>query len=166
MRTHLAGVLSVLTVFITAAAPSVPAAPAPSAPGALAEPTAMDTDGNVLEVVPSRLEGSRGHLRCLAFSRPTGFPSSAGLAVARAEASAAAGQARCVFRGLPAGRLAISVVHDADLSGDITTNVLGVPVEGYGFSRDARGTFGPPSFSDAAFVHDGRSRALRVRLSY
>jgi uncharacterized protein (DUF2141 family) len=143
------------------------AAPAPrdtAPPGRVRNPTTAPED--LVEVIPSRLEGHRGRLRCLAFSRPAGFPGSARRALARAEASAAAGQPRCVFRGLPSGPLAISVVHDADLSGDLTTNVFGVPVEGYGFSRDARGTFGPPAFSEAAFDHDGRARTVRVRLSY
>jgi len=29
---------------------------------------------------------------------------------------------------------------------------MGMPNEPYGFSNDARGSFGPPSFEDASFV--------------
>jgi uncharacterized protein (DUF2141 family) len=120
----------------------------------------------VVEIVPDRIEGSQGRLRCLAFTSSSGFPGKQARAFARSDTAIAGGRARCTFRGLPPGPVAISVVHDADLSGDITTNALGIPVEGYGFSRDARGTFGPPDFEDAAFTHDGRPRTLKVRLSY
>ncbi len=30
-------------------------------------------------------------------------------------------------------------------------NFLGIPKEGYAFSNNASGTFGPPDFKDAAF---------------
>jgi uncharacterized protein (DUF2141 family) len=127
---------------------------------------ATEPSESIIEVVPDQLEGRSGNLRCLAFTRSAGFPSDLQSAAAYAEASAASSRPACVFRGLPAGRLAISVIHDADLDGTLSTNLLGVPVEGYGFSRDARGSFGPPSFAKAAFEHDGKPRTLKVRLSY
>jgi uncharacterized protein (DUF2141 family) len=152
-RQVLAPISAACAVLVTAT-PARTASPPPAAADSL------------VEVIPDRLEGSRGLLRCLAFAAPSGFPSRIGRALARSEASVASSRPRCTFRDLPPGPIAISVVHDADVSGDITTNALGIPVEGYGFSRDARGTFGPPDFEDAAFTHDGRARTLKVRLSY
>ena len=32
----------------------------------------------------------------------------------------------------------------------LDTNLVGIPSEPYGFSRNARGRFGPPSFDDLA----------------
>lgn len=54
-----------------------------------------------------------------------------------------------VFRGLPAGRYAVSAFHDENDNDRLDTNLLGIPSEPYGFSRDARGRFGPPAFTDA-----------------
>jgi len=56
-----------------------------------------------------------------------------------------------VFRNLPAGSYAVSLFHDENGNGVMDRNVIGLPLERYGFSRDARATMGPPSFADAAF---------------
>jgi uncharacterized protein (DUF2141 family) len=56
-----------------------------------------------------------------------------------------------VYRGLPAGAYAISLFHDENGNGKLDTNVVGLPTERYGFSRDARGRMGPPAYADAVF---------------
>lgn len=55
------------------------------------------------------------------------------------------------IRDLPAGRYAVGTFHDTDGNGRLSTWPVGLPKEAYGFSRDARGRFGPPSFDAAAF---------------
>ena len=55
-----------------------------------------------------------------------------------------------VFRDLPAGRYALSVFHDENGNGKLDRNIVGMPTEPYGFSRDAQGHMGPASFDDAA----------------
>lgn len=55
------------------------------------------------------------------------------------------------FEGLGPGRYAVAAFHDTDGNGDLTLWPFGLPKEAYGFSRDARGQFGPPAFSAAAF---------------
>ena len=52
------------------------------------------------------------------------------------------------------------------MNGKIDTNWVGVPKEGYGFSNDAKITFGEPSFSDASFVYDGKTLDLTITLRY
>lgn len=56
-----------------------------------------------------------------------------------------------VFEDLPPGRYAVGAYHDTDGNGALTLWPIGLPKEAYGFSRDARGRFGPPSFDAAAF---------------
>lgn len=55
-----------------------------------------------------------------------------------------------VFRNLRPGVHAVSLFHDENGNGVMDTSVIGLPTERYGFSRDARGTMGPPGFADAA----------------
>lgn len=55
------------------------------------------------------------------------------------------------FDDVPAGRYAISVLHDENDNKKMDRNLIGIPKEGYGFSRDAKVIAGPPSFEDAAF---------------
>jgi len=59
------------------------------------------------------------------------------------------GRAVAEFEAVPAGPFAVSVFHDANGNRVLDTNVLGIPSEDYGFSADARGTFGPPKFKEA-----------------
>ncbi len=61
-----------------------------------------------------------------------------------------------VFTGLPPGRYAVAVYQDADGDGRLSTNLLGVPSEPYGFSNDADATVGKPGFDAVAVtVGDG-----------
>lgn len=56
-----------------------------------------------------------------------------------------------VIAGLPPGRYAVAAFHDTDGDGDLTLWPIGLPREAYGFSNNARGRFGPPTFASAAF---------------
>lgn len=58
----------------------------------------------------------------------------------------------------------IAIFQDLNGDGKLTKNGIGLPVEPYGFSNNARSTFGPPSFSQSAFkVSDSMSMEIRVR---
>jgi len=55
------------------------------------------------------------------------------------------------FTDLPPGRYALAVYCDLNANGKLDSNLLGMPTEPYGFSRDARSLFGPPDFEQASF---------------
>ncbi|EDN70701.1 conserved hypothetical protein, secreted [Beggiatoa sp. PS] len=46
---------------------------------------------------------------------------------------------------------AVAAYHDTNGNEELDKNFFGIPKEGYGFSNNARSTFGPPSFEKAAF---------------
>lgn len=56
-----------------------------------------------------------------------------------------------VFDSIPNGTYAISTFHDENNNGKMDTGMFGIPKEGYGFSNNARGMFGPAKFKDAKF---------------
>ena len=56
---------------------------------------------------------------------------------------------------LPDGTYAIGIFVDANYNNEMDRNFFGVPKEQYGFSNDAKGSFGPPSFKDASFTVSG-----------
>ena len=83
----------------------------------------------------------------------------------RAETLQAPGkQASVSFGDLAPGSYAVSVIHDLNGNGDIDLNMLGIPIEGYGFSNGARGSVGPPSF-DAAAVRVGPGEPTRIEIT-
>lgn len=59
---------------------------------------------------------------------------------------------------------AIAVYHDVNKNQLLDKNFLGMPIERYGFSNDARGTFGPPYFSESAFrAANGKKLTITIR---
>lgn len=72
--------------------------------------------------------------------------------VRTAAADAQSGAVRLVIAGLPAGDYALSIFKDANGNGKLDRNRLGMPIEPYGFSNDAAGSYGPPSYQ-ASLVH-------------
>lgn len=83
--------------------------------------------------------------------------------VAQAQADAVSPRTVLVLRDLPPGRYGVSVMHDRNANGRLDTNVVGIPTEPFGASRDARGRMGPPAFDDAAVQVDGDT-ALTIHL--
>src|SRR5688572_5806575 len=58
-------------------------------------------------------------------------------------------EAKIIFENLKPGDYAISVFHDENENEKLDSGFMGIPNEPYGFSNDAMGTFGPPSFEKA-----------------
>lgn len=78
---------------------------------------------------------------------------------------AAEGNFSATFGGLPPGRYAVKSFHDRDGNGKMRFSPIGIPMEPYGFSNNARAPFGPPSWRAASFeVKPGaNSQAIRLR---
>ena len=64
---------------------------------------------------------------------------------------------------LKSGFYAISVFYDEDNDGELKTGFLGIPKELVGFSNNAKGSFGPPSFDKAAFKLS-ESKSINITL--
>jgi uncharacterized protein (DUF2141 family) len=60
---------------------------------------------------------------------------------------------QCIIKveDIQPGKYAFKYFHDENKDKKINTNVLGIPKEGYGFSNNAKGKFGPPSFDKMVF---------------
>ncbi len=58
---------------------------------------------------------------------------------------------RIEFRDLPTGTYAVAVMQDLDRNGQLDMGRHG-PTEPYGFSNNARGLSGPPSFEECTFA--------------
>ncbi|MBE9032022.1 DUF2141 domain-containing protein [filamentous cyanobacterium LEGE 11480] len=70
------------------------------------------------------------------------------------------------FRGLKAGSYAVAVLHDENADGQANRNIIGIPTEGFGFSRNPGLRAGPPKFGEAAFLAAGSRTAIQVRMRY
>ena len=61
------------------------------------------------------------------------------------------------FNNVKDDQYAIRFFHDENGDGELDTNILGIPKEGFGFSNDAMGKFGPKDFSEWLFEVSGNT---------
>lgn len=113
---------------------------------ALAASSAVAAD---LTVTVQGVRNSDGTIRIALYDGDQGFPKE-GKPVAMQAQNASKGALVFVFPRLQPGNYAVTLFHDENGNEELDSNLFGIPTEGYGFSNDARGTMGPPSFTDAA----------------
>jgi uncharacterized protein (DUF2141 family) len=68
------------------------------------------------------------------------------------------------FKEVTSGRYAVSAFHDVNDNGRMDKNMLGIPSEPNGVSRNVRGLVGPPKFEDAAVNVDASNIDLMIHL--
>ncbi len=68
------------------------------------------------------------------------------------------------FDGLAPGQYAFRLFHDLDNDGELDTNPFGIPTEPFAFSNNARGSFGPARWSDAAFTLNAGANVQQIRV--
>lgn len=171
----LAGILAPLmlwAVLLTADRGTVGGRAAPmvagSAPGAAvvsvsAPRSESEKSGSVVLFAISGLQADTGHLCVAVFGGESGFPRTE-----RAEQTQrleVRGDSMQVELRLREGEpQAVAVFQDIDGNGRLSKNLLGIPVEPYGFSRNARGALGPPGFDSASIVVPAKPEDLSIRL--
>ncbi|MET0322275.1 MAG: DUF2141 domain-containing protein [Duganella sp.] len=79
-------------------------------------------------------------------------------------APAIAGQTVVTIDNVPKGTWAVLVYQDDNQNNQLDRNFIGIPSENYGFSRNARGKFGPPDFTDAAIEVSDDKVVVPVKL--
>lgn len=94
-----------------------------------------------------------GALMWSVYNDEKGFDSD-GLPLVAGRSRVIAGKIKVTLHDLPAGDYAIKLFHDENDNGELDSNLLGLPQEGYGFSNNA-GAFGPASFADAKVAVTG-----------
>lgn len=63
-----------------------------------------------------------------------------------------AGNLVYTIKDIAPGKYTMAVFHDINKDEKLNTNLVGIPTEPYGFSNNARGTFGPPSLKEQTFT--------------
>jgi uncharacterized protein (DUF2141 family) len=74
------------------------------------------------------------------------------------------GEAIARFGAIPYGSYAVKVFHDENSNDKLDTNLIGYPRESFGFSMDAMGRFGPPSFEEAKFEVSSPKLELTINM--
>jgi uncharacterized protein (DUF2141 family) len=118
-----------------------------------------------LTIAIDGVRSDSGYVMVAVYDRPDTFRKE-GQEVAATRLSVKRSAGKVTLFGLPPGGYAVAAFHDENGDGKLDTNLLGQPVEGYGFSNNARGTFGPPSYADAKFDLPPAGASITLKLSY
>lgn len=112
------------------------------------------------------LRNNRGAVACRLYQTAEGFPRSAkGTATRRVKVTGTS--ARCTFERLPPGTYAIAVHHDENDNRKLDTNLLGIPLEGYGVSNNHLPALSAPRWEESKFVVEpGQTVELSIALRY
>jgi uncharacterized protein (DUF2141 family) len=134
--------------------------------GALADGAPSSDRANV-RVSVAGLRSDRGAVRCIAYDGPERFPEGNQRVIARVSARPSGASATCEFAGLPRGRdVAVVIHHDENDDHVFQRGVFGIPLEGYGFSNDARPVLAAPSFDACKFRPLGERWSVRITARY
>ena len=114
-----------------------------------------------------QIHGARsdqGKVLVLVFDNEDGFPDQVEKAFKQLVLESKNGKAEFSLDTIPAGKYAVTVLHDEDDNGIMTTNFVGLPQEKYGFSNNPKIYFGPPSFEKSAVHLGSENREITINL--
>ncbi|HEX6334933.1 MAG TPA: DUF2141 domain-containing protein [Flavisolibacter sp.] len=120
---------------------------------------------NSVVVTIRNVESRSGVVQACIFNSAASFTGDSGTPLQCTQAPITGKEARVQFNGLPDGRYAIFVFHDANNNRKLDKNFIGIPTEGYGASRNNLPFAAAPSFDDNAFSLKGNiSARITIRL--
>ena len=117
-----------------------------------------------LHVTVQGLRSNLGQLRISLFDQADEFPR--GKEIKDQNLKSIVGDIVATFQNLPPGSYALAIHHDENLNEEMDTNFIGLPLEGYGFSNNARVVFSPPTFEAAAFDIGANDTRISLHVVY
>lgn len=119
-----------------------------------------------LKVHVYNLRNSKGNLLVSLYNEEKPFPKYPKQAFRNMKTTIQDGNANISFQNIPYGRYAIAILHDENGNDKMDQNFIKMPKEGYGFSNNAKGSFGPPGFDAAAFEVNKPDMEISIKASY
>ncbi|GIV33928.1 MAG: hypothetical protein KatS3mg031_1463 [Chitinophagales bacterium] len=130
------------------------------------EQTAGDSaSGSILVINITGIKSVKGVINVALFNSASTFNTEKAFRTMIAEITSSYMEIQ--FDSIPPDTYAFAVFHDENANGKLDQNVLGIPKEGFAFSNNAMGGFGPPNFSQASFFIPEKSKLTQtVSLKY
>ena len=135
-----------------------------SEPGPQAGVSANDAPD--LHLTLTGFRNNKGVALVSLFRSKKGFPSRYRYAARTAIAPITHRTVSLVLTNVVPGVCAVAVCHDENNNGDMDTNWLGIPREGYGTSNNPAQERRPPDFKDARFTVADQNLDLAITIRY
>lgn len=104
-----------------------------------------------LVVTLDGIESDQGHVTVSVFENAESFKAKSD-PIATNTLPAAQGVMIFVFTDLPDKAIAVAAYHDRNDNGELDTNFMGAPKEGYGVSNNPKNRFGPPKYKVSDYL--------------
>jgi uncharacterized protein (DUF2141 family) len=121
---------------------------------------------STITVTIDGFKNKKGQVCVSLFASNKGFPSNGDDAIQKRCVSITETPVVMTFDNLQAGSYALAVLHDANSDNTANRNGLGIPTEGFGFSKNPTIFTGPPKFNDVAVVVAGANTNINIKLLY
>lgn len=125
---------------------------------------AMQANAADLIVTVDGVRNGKGDIRFALYDQPEEFPT--GEKLRGQEENAKTGAVQTIFKNLAPGTYGLAVHHDENRDDEMNLGLFVFPLEGYGFSNNARVVFAPPAFDAVAFTMGAKSTAISLTLVY
>ncbi|WP_017651709.1 DUF2141 domain-containing protein [Fortiea contorta] len=112
------------------------------------------------------VKNKEGQVCASIFAKSQGFPNQRDRGLQRRCTKITDIPVKIIFENLPAGTYAVAVMHDQNKDMLLNRNSLGMPIEGFGFSRNPEVTNKPPKFQEAAIFLAGANTKISIQLKY
>jgi uncharacterized protein (DUF2141 family) len=112
------------------------------------------------------LKNLKGQICVSVFASSKGFPTDAANALQNQCLPITNRAMLVTFKNLKPGSYSVAVLHDTKGDRKVHRNFLGIPTDGFGFSRNPTILTGPPKFEDSVFLVAGPSTNIQIQLMY
>lgn len=113
----------------------------------------------------TNFESNKGSCRACLFNSAASFTGEGGEPYRCVQVPITGKKVQATFDNIPAGIYALFILHDANNNNKLDKNLLGIPKEGYGASRNKLPFAAAPTFAGNKFVVENHSTIrLSIRL--
>ncbi|HEY1253735.1 MAG TPA: DUF2141 domain-containing protein [Terracidiphilus sp.] len=123
---------------------------------------------STLTVHITGFRNANGRIKIALYRDGKGFPSDPSSAIASQsfEIDSQTLSASAVFKDLPQGVYAASVLHDEKMTGKMEFDSQGIPQSGYGISNNPDTHYGPPTPEQAIFKVNQAETTIEIKMVY
>jgi uncharacterized protein (DUF2141 family) len=126
-----------------------------------------ETGKGTISITIINIKNSTGQINANLFNGKDGFPANYKVAYRILRIKAKEGDYSLIeFNDLNYGEYAIAIIHDEDQNNEMKTGLFGIPLEGFGFSNNVMGKFGPPEYSEATIKLNKKKLAINIMMNY
>lgn len=119
--------------------------------------------GNLLICVEG-IKKMEGNVGILVFNKKEGFPDNEKHAIINKKVKVDSLQMNISLENLPYGEYAIALVHDVNANREFDKNIIGIPKEPFGFSKNKSIYKGLPDFNEASIRLDQEHLKVPIQL--